>query len=336
MRASPWLLATLPLVCHLTLACGDDSTGAGGAGANGGAATAGGSTGGNGGAGPAIGSVRAFGFVAVGCHFDDPLDEVAKDTYFDEVAGFTNVAHVCAFDPTTDLRPTLEELAAGGSRALLDLNAILFETTFDPGTGHNKNTVRPDAAARWSSFVATNGDVLDAAHVAAFYPIDEPTWTGVSSIEMEQTVALTKATHPEIPVLLVEAYPALAELVVPPNVDWVAFDRYYLADPANDPTYLADLETLKAARSRPDQKIVLILDSHHTSGHTLAGIAPEDMLGVAESYAALAAREPDVVGVLGYLWPGGLEGAEQKGARELPDEVRAFYESWGAAVVAAP
>lgn len=63
---------------------------------------------------------------------------------------------------------------------------------------------------------------------------------------------------------------------------------------------------------------------------------PEDMLGVAQSYAALAAREPDVVGVLGYLWPGGLEGPEQLGARELPGDVRAFYERWGAAVVAPP
>ena len=71
-------------------------------------------------------------------------------------------------------------------------------------------------------------------------------------------------------------------------------------------------------------------------GHEAAGIAPEDMDDVAGSAVALAASEPDTVAVLGYLWPGGVEGEQQLGARELPEEVRAFYESYGKAVMAAP
>lgn len=279
--------------------------------------------------------MRSFGFVAVGCKFDDPLDNEVKGDYFDEVAGFTNIAHLCVFDPAEDLSPQLDILAQSGSRAVIDLTALLFEQSSDPNSGIS-NSLRPDAAERWDTFVTKNSSKLDAEHVAAFYPVDEPTWTGVSFAEMEQAAALTKATHPDVPVLLVEAYPALGMLAVPENVDWVGFDRYYILDPATDSTFQADWATLKAARSRPDQKLVWILDTHFTTGHEVAGLTPDDMLKVAESSTAFATTEPDVVAVLGYLWPGGLEGPQQKGARELPSAVIDFYKSYGTAVLAAP
>ncbi|MFO0550978.1 MAG: hypothetical protein U0271_21485 [Polyangiaceae bacterium] len=322
----------------LALGCGDDSVvGGGGAGGSvlAGGAGGDGGDGGAGGSGPSIGSVRSFGFVAVGCAFDDPLDPEQKGDYFDEVASFTNIAHVCAFQPNLDLTGKLTALASSGGRAVLDLTALLFESGVDPDTGVLVNTLRVDADQRWADFVATNSAVLDAAHVAAFYPVDEPTWTGVSTIDLESAAALTKTTHPDVPVLLIEAYPALPQLVVPTNVDWVGFDRYYIAAPDSDPSYQSDWETLKAARSRPDQKLVLILDSHYTDGHQQAGLTPDDMRAVAESATALAAREPDVVAVLGYLWPGGLEGPQQLGARELPTAALDYYESYGAAVRAA-
>ena len=307
--------------------CGDSTAGSGGAGGSGTVIPTGGA--------PTVGEVRSFGFIAVGCGWDDPLDAEKKTAYFDEVADFTNVAHVCPFAADQDIGPDLETLAASGSRAVIDLTAVLFESTTSE-EGLLQNALRPDAAALWETFVSTNSAVLDTTHVAAFYPVDEPFWTGVPFDDLDAVTSTIKGTFPEVPVLVVEAYPALADLQVPTTVDWVGFDRYYIRDPSEDPDFLADWETLKAARSRSDQKLVLILDTHHTTGHEAAGIAPEDMDDVARSAVALAASEPDTVAVLGYLWPGGVEGEQQLGARELPEEVRAFYESYGKAVMAAP
>jgi hypothetical protein len=73
-----------------------------------------------------IGATRFFGFVAVDCGYDDPLDTEARTEYVDEVSGFTNVAHVCTSGSDDDLTARLSRLEAAGLRAILALEPVLF------------------------------------------------------------------------------------------------------------------------------------------------------------------------------------------------------------------
>ncbi len=52
-----------------------------------------------------------------------------------------------------------------------------------------------------------------------------------------------------------------------------------------------------------------------------AGLPPEAIKTVATNYYGLAKSDPDVVGLIGYLWPSKLDDENQIGARELPASV---------------
>lgn len=122
---------------------------------------------------------------------------------------------------------------------------------------------------------------------------------------------------------------------MPKEIDWVGFDRYDIADPAHDAAWLADLQTVKNARSRPDQKIVIVMDTQWRPYYGVAGVQPADMAAVGASTLEVAAADPDVVAIVGYLWPNALDLPEQVGSRGLPASVRAFYTNLGHAVIAA-
>ena len=67
----------------------------------------------------------------------------------------------------------------------------------------------------------------------------------------------------------------------------------------------------------------------------VAGVQPADMAAVGASTFEVAAAEPDVAAIVGYLWPNALDLPEQAGARGLPASVRAFSTNLGHAVIAA-
>lgn len=282
-----------------------------------------------------VGNTRFFGFVGVDCYFDDPLDTEARLEYVQEVAGFTNIAHTCASGPDDDLSDRLDALREHGITALLDVSPVLFETVADTSRPSGlRSTLLADAKERWAKFTTTNAAVLSAEHVTAIYPIDEPTRNGVSAAQLGAATALIESTHPAIPIAIVEAYTDIDDLVVPTEVDWLGFDRFFVADPGRDEDWLANLASIKAVRSRADQRVVLVLDSHHTEYHQAARMTPDDLLAVGESLVGVAASDPDVIAIVGYVWPGGLDGPEQLGARELPAAVGDFYRAVGAAVLA--
>lgn len=272
--------------------------------------------------------LRYFGFVGTACGTD----------YTQEVAAFTNVATTCAPDPSLSdfVRDQLDVFESASLGALLNAEGIFFEP--DSGGelgpyGGVRLALRADYEARWAALVesarlAARRDVL-----AAIFVVDEPTWRGVDPGELAAAFAAVEATFPEVPLLLVEAYPVLDQLVVPPSVDWVAFDRYGVLDPANDEAYLADLAQLKVQRSRPDQRVLLVMEAQWIPLYADFDVPPEALAGIAESYYRLAQRDTSVVGVVGYLWPSGLDDPGQLGARDLPAEVQDVYRRIGTEIV---
>ena len=285
--------------------------------------------------GPAVGNVRFFGFAAVDCGYDDPLDTSTITNYLDEVSGFTNTAHVCVASPTDDLHARLTRAAAAGVRGLLDINALVFHSVAGASSANPalRLALRSDAASRLASFFTLNATVLDAQHVLALYVADEPAWNGMTMADLQAGVDLVRAKS-TLPIALVEAGAALGHLVVPAAVDLLGADRYDTADPEMDATWRADVTTLLALRSRPEQRLLLVMDTQWRTYYGAAGIQPEGMAFVAQSTLRVAVQTPEVVGVLGYLWPGGFDLPDQKGARELPESVQAVYRDIGHAVMA--
>jgi len=265
-----------------------------------------------------------FGFAVVDCGFDDPSDGEMKTNYVDEVAGFTNVAQMCVATPEDSVGSRLALFQAYGVRSILYVESLLFERREDPSSPSGvRVTLRDDAESRWTDFVDLNVDVLAPKYVAALYLVDEPVWNGVSWTDFTRALQIVKASLPGIPTMAVEAYPVLDRVMVPESLDWIGFDRYDSADPEHDWAYLADLATVSAARTRDGQRIVIVASTQWLPYYlTDAGIRPEDMGAVAWSYYRLAASHPEVVALIGYLWPGGLDDPEQLGARNLPDGVR--------------
>lgn len=276
--------------------------------------------------------LQHFGFVGVSCMVDDPHDDVGPRSYVDEVADFTNIAHLCPLD--LDITAQANEIADAGGRAFIDLTLILFEAVpgqAPVGTG-SQLRLRADADTLFGAFVEANETVLDAEHVAAFYLIDEPIWNGTPPEEVATAAALVDDAFPEIPITVIEAYPVVADSVFPEGVDWVGFDRYLVPDPSTDPTYLAELETVRA-RATDDQDLVIIMDAQWFSLYERVPLSEGDMAAVARNTYELALSRDDVVAIIGYTWPGGLDVPEQLGARSLPEGVQTAHREIGDAIV---
>jgi len=278
-------------------------------------------------ASPAPAVAQHFGFAAVDCGHDDPLDTAATTNYLSEVAAFSSTAQLCVFAPDDVIHSRLAEMSRHKVAAIVSIQPVLYDAAADSSTGSGRKLrLRSDYIARWKRFVALNALESDAAAIAAFYLADEPSWNGMSPADLRIGADLVKADFPQVPVALVEAAPALSALQIPLSVDWVGFDHYAIAKPDSDAAYLSELALLKSRRTRPSQKILLVMETQWLPAYGAAGFSEADMKSVASSYARLAEKErADVVGMLGYPWPGGLDGPAQKGARDLPESVRQEY-----------
>ncbi len=215
--------------------------------------------------------------------------------------------------------------------AFLAIQSILFDSTVDSTTGSGRRLrLRADYVSRWNRFVHINDLHKLSKNITAFYLADEPVWNGMSNTDLRAAADFVKASLPQVPVALIEAAPALAALQIPPSIDWVGFDHYAIPDPHTNRTYLSELALLKSKRTRATQKILLVMDAQWLPFYGQAGYKEADMKTVASNYAYLAQIErTDVVGMLGYLWPGGLDDPAQKGARELPASVINEYRRIG-------
>lgn len=279
-----------------------------------------------------------FGFAAVDCGHDDPLDSAATTHYLSEVATFSSTAQMCVFAPEERIQDRLAQMARVHVGAFLSVQALLYQSAPDASTGSGTRIrLRPDHQTRWKQFVDGNGLHAKTPAITAFYLADEPFWNGITPEDLRAGADLIKADFPEVPVAFIEAAPALPKLQVPSSVDWIGFDRYGVARPDTDATYLREFALLKSKRTRAAQKLLLVMEAQWRASYGRSGVMEADMKSVASSYARLAERErSEVVGMVGYLWPGGLDDPSQKGARDLPASVIEEYARIGRRMTGRP
>jgi hypothetical protein len=269
-----------------------------------------------------------FGFAAIDCGYDDPTDAPLKKTnYVDEVAAYSNLGHMCVFDPNDQsLGERLDQFDRHGIKAVLAIQNILFETSDQTApSGGPAWKLRPDYAARWNSLLQSTKLSGDTSRIIAFYLFDEPVWNGLNLSDLDRAAQLVKKSFPDLPIAVVEAYKTLREFDIPKTIDWVGFNRYGVPDPSTDAQYLADLSYLESKLTRSEQKLLIIMETRWLPFYADHGYAPEDMAQIAQNYYALAQGNKRVIGIIGWLWPGGFDNANELGARALPQNVKTVY-----------
>ena len=271
--------------------------------------------------------LKFFGFTLVDVGWDDPLDTTTKTNYVDEVASFSNIGDILVEKPSDNIIGRMQIMSNNQMKAILHLNDIFFEKVGPGGPSGAIYDLRNDYQTRWNDFIITNNLTTNHSMIQAFYVGEEPTWNSISYIELKAATDYVKATIPQVPILIIEAYPIINSLQVPTTVDWIGFDHYFIKDPKNSSIFLNELSIIKSKRSSQTQKIVLVLDAHFISflHLDLGGITELEMKDVATSYYDLAQSEPDVVAILSYFWPSGFDNSSSIGARELPQNAKNEY-----------
>lgn len=265
--------------------------------------------------------LQYFGFALVDVLWDDPHDADFTTNYITEVDSFSNIAQLGVYVPEDNIIERVQLMNSLCVKPLLSVQAIFFEyvDTIAP-SGVNYN-LRDNYFERWNTFKDINTAIFNVDNIGAFYIADEPTWTGITFEELNIVCELIQNDFPEIPIAFVEAYPVINDLIVPSSADWIGFDKYGVYNPDEDIDYLADLSLLKSKRSSPEQKIIIIIDDQWLPIYGWAGYAPADIEGMVQNYYELAASDTSIIGLIGYLWAGGLDDPEQLGVRNLPQIV---------------
>lgn len=276
--------------------------------------------------------LRWFGYAAVDAGWDDPHDGVARTCYLDEVAAFTNLAGMAVHAPEEAVGHRLDAMVRNRVAAALDVSALFYERVEPAAEATGSKTdlrLRRDCRERWRRFLGASRLSEHVAALACLYLADEPVWNGISAEELATQAAIVRESLPAVPLLVIEAWPVIDRLVVPTQVDWIGFDRYGVPDPDRDAAYREQFRRLKARRSRPDQRLAVVFESQWLPGYGPAGYPPAAMGAVAASYHRLAISDPEVVALIGYLWPGGLDGREHLGGRQLPEQALAEHRRIG-------
>ena len=275
--------------------------------------------------------LQYFGFTIIDTYWDDPTDSNTKTNYADEIQSFSNLADMLVVTPDDNLVQRVQQFSNLDLKAVFHFNELFFELVdANSPSGANYN-LRADYEQRWNQFKNLNESILDTTYMAAFYIGEEPTWNGISFNELNTVAELLKEDKPEIPLLIIEAYPSLTDLRVPEAVDWIGFDRYFIKNPVTDSDFQQNWKTLKSKMSNPDQRIMIIMDTHYIDwAHGDYGnIALDQMDDVADNYYTLAKADEQVIGILGYFWPNGFDIEGSIGARGMPQSVKTKYEQIG-------
>jgi len=270
--------------------------------------------------------IEYFGFTLVDTYWDDPTDSEAKTNYSEEVAPFSNVADILVVQPTDNIVARMQSMEQLQMKSILHVAELLFEVDGSDSPSGTNYSLRADYQSRWDDFVNVNNLNVNQNLVQAFYIGEEPTWNGISSDSLELASDYVKSSFPQVPIMVIEAYPTIKDLNLPSTVDWVGFDHYFIKDPKNNTDFMNELQLLKS-KMNVNQKLVLIMDAHYIDfAHgDFGGIALNEMGIVADNYYELAIMEPATIAVLGYFWPSGFDQENSIGARNMPAGVREEY-----------
>lgn len=278
-------------------------------------------------------NLKYFGFSLVDVFFDDPSDSDTKTNYSDEVAPFSNIADILVAFPEQNIVSNLEIMDGFRMKAYLHLIEIFFEIKKMGGVKSGViYGIRADFKERWYDFISVNNLEENQKYIEAFYIGEEPFWNGIPYDDFEKVTDFVKASFPNVNILMVEAYLAVEEMIVPASVDWVGFDHYFIKDPSTENDFQAELALLKT-KITEEQSIILVLDSHFIPlYHGLAKITKNNLDAVARNYYTVANSDKQIVGMIGYYWPNGFEFENATGARGLPEHVRNEYDRIGKAI----
>jgi hypothetical protein len=265
--------------------------------------------------------LQYFGFAVVDCLWDDPHDASTVTNYINEVDTFSNLAQLCVYSYTDDVTARVNLMTGVCVKPMLSVQAVFFQYIDTLGPSGANYDLFSDYALRWAAFKTINQSVLNANSIGCFYIIDEPYWNGVTYADLVAVSQLIKTDFPNIPIMFIEAYPVVNSMQIPTTVDWVGFDMYGIFDPANDLTFMGHLNTVKNARSTSSQEVFLIIDDQWLDFYGQAGYPPDTIEHMVQNYYDLAISDTSISGLIGYLWPGGLDGPSHLGVRDLPVNV---------------
>ena len=268
---------------------------------------------------------RLFGYSAISCGLDDPHDEELKTDYADEVAGFTNANQICVSGDVDEMARRLHAVPSG-STAILYVEPVFF--TFDDSRGTSGAAIEEQwllVRRAISKSGISPGDVV-------FYLVDEPTLRGLPLADVTAAATRIRRDYPGARTLMIEAYGGPTGPTIPAAVTYWGFDAYGIRDPAAEPRYTSYLDQA-AARLRPGQSLVLVMDATYTPAHRSAGLTEVDMADVARNYLALARSRTDVSIMLAYSWAGGIDNQSEKGVRDMDPTVAAAHREIGRAIV---
>lgn len=279
--------------------------------------------------------IEYFGFTIIDTFWDDPTDAEIKTNYADEIHSFSNIADILVVNSNDNIIQRAQTFADFELKAILHLNELFFELVDNNSPSGSNYDLRSDYQERWNEFKTINQSILTPHYIGAFYIGEEPTWNGITFSELNTVAQLFQAEFPNIPTMIIEAYPSLNDLQVPETVDWIGFDRYFVKDPNTNSDFQQDWEILKTKISNQDQKIMIILDSHYIGwAHGEFGnIDLTQMDQVAKNYYQLAKNNEKVIGILGYFWPNGFDIPESIGGRGMPQNVKMEYERIGKEII---
>ncbi len=265
--------------------------------------------------------LKYFGYALVDALWDDPHDIAATTNYIAEVDSFSNIAQLGVYNYTDTIISRTNLMNIHCVKPFLSIQSVCYyEVDTLASSGHHFK-LYPNFKARWNSFKSTNLSILHSSKIAAFYVADEPVWNGISFSELDTVCQMIKSDFPNIPLMFVEAYPVLNSLSVPTSVDWVGFDRYEIFDPTTSTLFLNNLNTLKSKLSTASQKIFLVIDDQWLPFYGAAGFTPDTIRYIVQNYYNLAASDTSIIGLIGYLWAGGLDDPGQLGVRDMPQSV---------------
>lgn len=272
-------------------------------------------------------SLKYFGFVGVDCGVTDPINTTRNQNYIDEVAHFSNIAHLCAFNPSDYIIDRIGSMITKNVLPIVDVSNILFTKV------ESKTILRSDYRTRLVTFINNNKLTRYQRYIGALYVVDEPFWNGLDFASLRTAVDFVKSMLPTPPIMFIEAYPALERLVVPQNVNLVGFDRYGI-DPLSK-EYTENLALLKTKIST-SQRLLIVMDGQWTATSRGAVFPREEYEAIMPNYYTLATSDPAVIGMIVYSWPGGISSASQYGVRDFPSTTRQVYESIGHAISRKP
>lgn len=258
---------------------------------------------------PASAELTFFGYSAVLCGLDDPHDDSTKSDYVDEVAGFTNLNHVCLTDDIAQNGKRLQR-AAQHFTPMLDVSPIFFEAVGDRTIPtRNRDFLLEFLAASITASKVSPDQMM-------FYLVDEPTLRGLTPEDVAAAADRLKAAYPETPIVMVEAYRHEGPPPIPASVDYWGFDAYTVPDPGAEPLYTAFIDAA-AAKLLPHQSLIMVMDGNYTPYHRDAGLTEAAMADVAKAYYDYALRRGDVAMLLTYTWAGGIDHDAERGTRDL-------------------